>query len=349
MIEVFNEKNQKRVFFPKNKQRSFLLKAYKESKLSWNILSKKLDVSIRAINDWKNEKYSIPLKAIEKLCCIANLKFPDNIQIKERFWYTKIGGKIAGNLLYKRYGIIGGNPEARKQKWLEWWNKLGKFNLPKNFISINIKKPRINKDLAEFFGIMIGDGGMSKYQLNISLNYKTDKNYIIFVKSLIKKVFKVDPAIHRRQKQSLDNIVISRIQLVKFCNALGLKTGNKLKQNLDIPEWIKKNKEFAIVCVRGIMDTDGCVFNECHKIKNKKYCYPRLSLVSASSSLRISVFKILKDLQLNPAIRNNRSVQIENKEDIKKYFKIIGTNNDKHKIRFNKIMEESDSGLFQRS
>lgn len=344
MTEMLNEKYQKRVFFPKNKQHDFLLKISKKSKLSWVELSKKLNISNRTINDWRNEKYSMPIKKVEKLCHIANLKFPDNIQIKERFWYTKIGGKVAGNLLYKKYGIIGGNPEKRRQKWLEWWNKSGKFNLPENFISKNVNKPEINEDLAEFFGIMIGDGGMNKYQLNISLNCKTDKNYAVFVKNLIKKIFKIDPAIYKRQKQSLVNIVISRIQLVKFCNLLGLKIGNKLKQNLDIPEWIKINKKFAIVCVRGIIDTDGCVFNECHKIKNKKYYYPRLSLVSASESLRMSVFEILKDLQLNPKIRNNRCVQIENKKDIKKYFKIIGTNNDKHKIRFDKIINNGGVG-----
>lgn len=164
MIEMLNKKYQKRVFFSKNKQCDFLLKIFKKSKLSWVKLSKKLNVSNRTINDWKNEKYLMSLKIVEKLCYIANLKFSDNIQIKERFWYTRIRGNIAGNLLYKKYGIIGGNPEKRKQKWLEWWEKSGKFDLPKNFISKNVNKPKINKDIAEFFGIMIGDGGMNEYQ-----------------------------------------------------------------------------------------------------------------------------------------------------------------------------------------
>ncbi len=63
------------------------------------------------------------------------------------------------------------------------------------------------------------------------------------------------------------------------------------------------------------MDTDGCIFNECHVINNKKYCYPRLSFVSFSWQLRLSVFKILQKLNFPPKIRNNRSVQLEKRKD----------------------------------
>ena len=82
--------------------------------------------------------------------------------------------------------------------------------------------------------------------------------------------------------------------------------------------------------MRGLMDTDGCLFYECHNIKDKKYCYPRLSFISASAPLRKSVFEILDKLSLQPKIRNIRYVQIENKEKIKEYFNIVGSSNQKH-------------------
>ena len=92
--------------------------------------------------------------------------------------------------------------------------------------------------------------------------------------------------------------------------------GNKIKQQIDIPQWIYSRISFQKACMRGLMDTDGCIFSERHKIKGKLYCYPRLSLVSASAPLRQSVCSILEKLDFSPKIRNNRSVQLERKEDI---------------------------------
>jgi len=337
MIETFNDK--RRIIFSKNKQGRFLLETKDKLKLSWPNFAQKINVHKRTLNDWKREKYSIPFSVVLKICEIANVSMPMNIEIKERYWYVRKAGKIAGKLTYKRYGAIGGNPEIRKQKWRSWWARIGKFRLSPSFISKEIKKP--NKKsiaLAEFAGIVMGDGGITKRQVTISLNYKTDKEYIIFVKNLIKDLFNIEAALYKREKESIINIVVSRTQLVLFCRSIGLKIGNKIEQNLDIPKWIKKNKKFSAACIRGLMDTDGCIFNECHHINGRQYCYPRLSLVSASKQLRLSVFNVLKQLDFSPVIRNNRSVQLEKREEIIRYFEKIGTNNFKHKKRYQKMI-----------
>ena len=107
---------------------------------------------------------------------------------------------------------------------------------------------------------------------------------------------------------------------------------------VDIPDWVKDNLEFEKACMRGLMDTDGCLFWEYHKIKDKKYCYPRLSFVTASVPLRNSVVAILEKLNLHPKIRgeNQRYVQIEEKEKISDYFKIVGSSNPKHLNKYYK-------------
>ena len=86
------------------------------------------------------------------------------------------------------------------------------------------------------------------------------------------------------------------------------------------------------------MDTDGCIFYECHNIKSKKYCYPRLSFVTASEPLKNSVVAILHKLNLNPKVRNanKRYIQIEDKEKIKEYFKVVGSSNPKHLNKYYK-------------
>jgi hypothetical protein len=329
----------KRVIFPKGRQHAFLIKSLKRLDLPWSELASKIRVHPRTLNDWKREKYSMPLLALQKIREITNVKMPTDIEIRDRFWYAKKGGEIAGKLVYEKYGVVGGNPKRRRRKWLQWWNKKGKFNLAGYFVPKDISKPKKDIKLAEFVGIMIGDGGITEKQVTVTLNYITDKEYINFVSNLFKKLFTVEPALYKREKESIVNIVVSRVKLVRFCKSLGLKVGNKLKQKVDIPNWIKKEAKYKTACLRGLMDTDGCIFNECHNINNKRYCYPRLSFVSYSKNLRCSVFKILSELGFHPKIRNNRSVQLENREDIIKYFNLVGTHNPKHKQRFKSFLE----------
>ena len=78
--------------------------------------------------------------------------------------------------------------------------------------------------------------------------------------------------------------------------------------------------------------------SKCHKIKQKVYSYSRLSFVSASLPLRLSVYQGLKNFGFSPKIRNNRSVQLENRAEIIDYFDKIGTNNPKHRNRFEKFI-----------
>lgn len=349
MAELIKSKFDKRVIFPSGEQIRFLLTARQNSKLSWSEFAEKIRVHKRTLNDWRRERYSLPLNVVKRISAVAKLKIPKNIEIQNPFWYVNRGAKVGGLAVYKKYGRIGGDPEYRKKKWLEWWKRAGRFNPNQYFVAREINTPKRNPELAEFVGVMMGDGGITNKQVTITLNYKTDKPYSIFVGNLIEKLFKTKPSIYFRKNESAVNIVVSRTRLVEFCKSIGLKVGNKLKQNLDIPKWIKGDKSLKISCVKGLMDTDGCIFNECHRINEKKYCYPRLSFVSASKKLRPSVFRILEELGFSPKIRGNRAVQLENREEILRYFKLIGTSNFNHKKRFRFIFGGVGSGYPKRS
>ena len=328
----------KRVIFPKGEQSKFLFEQTGKLELSFGQLADKLGVNKRTVNDWRREEYSMPINVVQKICKISYTKMPENIRIESPFWYVNLGAEKGGLACLKKYGRIGGDQAYQKKKWYEWWNKKGQYNhvgcikgpLP-------IKIPKFSVKLAEFAGIMIGDGGITKNQLFVSTNSIDDKEYGFYVKELIKKLFNVDASIYYVGGVNVMTIAVSRKKLVEFCNKkLGLHIGNKLKQGLDIPEWIRKNSEFEKACIRGIMDTDGCIFEECHKIKNKLYWYKRWNITSASSLLRKSIFEILGKNGLSPKIRNNRCIQIEDADSIKKYFKIVGTNNPKHLNKYHK-------------
>ncbi len=329
---------QKRVIFAKGKQKKFLFKQIKKLNISWTNLSNKIDIHSRTLNDWKREQYSIPIDKLEKICKLSNSKIPENIKLKDPFWYTFKGAKLGALASLKKYGRVGGDQAYQKKKWYEWWNSEGKYqNVGCITGSLPIKIPSFSKDLAEFTGIMLGDGGITQNQVSVYTNSISDRKYGYFIKKLIKKLFNVDAFVYFIDSHTVMIISVSRKKLVEFCNKkIGLNIGNKLKQGLDIPNWIKGNLEFEKACVKGLVDTDGCIFDECHKIKDKLYSYKRLNFTSASLELRKSVFDILKKLDLDPKIKNNRCVQIEDKEKIEKYFQIIGTSNPKHLKRYAK-------------
>lgn len=325
----------KRAVFPKRKQKEFLKFIKSKLGLSTKALVRRIGANSRSYSDWQREKYSVPLNILKHLCESAEVILPKNIIVKDPFWYTSTGARAGALAVLKKYGRIGGEENYRKKKWYEWWEKTGKYRNNPYFRTKEIQRPSRNMKLAEFVGIMMGDGGITKRQITITLNCYTDREYIEYVGKLLESLFHVTPAMCLKEKDSIMNIIISRTELVKFCKSVGLKIGNKLKQDLDIPAWISRKKEYQKACIRGLVDTDGCLFYEQHKIKNKLYRYPRLNFTSASPSLIQSVFNRLRNFNLNPKIRrNNGSVQIENKENIDKYFQIIGTSNPKHKHRY---------------
>lgn len=62
--------------------------------------------------------------------------------------------------------------------------------------------PQKNEELAEFVGIMLGDGGITKRQVIVTLNPKTDKAYSIFVKKLMERLFKIKPSMFYEKEES---------------------------------------------------------------------------------------------------------------------------------------------------
>ena len=337
MIDLISEKNSKRVFFPKGRQRFFLETVQRETNLLWKSLAQEAGVHTRTLNDWRKEKYSISLDAIQKFTELSGVKIPEDIIVREAYSHTSRAGKIAGKLVYEKYGVVGGNPEHREHQWRKWYEEKGKFNLLPQFQKRPITIPKKDPLLAEFIGAFIGDGGMSERQITLTLNYKDDAEYVVFMVDVVRKLFETEPGLFTRPKYSVSIITLSRTHAITFLRSMGFKPGNKIRNGIDIPDWIMKNRTYKIACMRGLMDTDGCIYNECHTVKAKKYCYMRLSFVSASPTLRLSVFKILQELGFFPKIRNNRSVHLEKPEDIVRYFEVVGSSNPKHEKRFEKF------------
>ena len=333
MAEQFNSK---RAFLPQTKQTQFINKIL--AKIPIKKAAKLCNISQKTIRDWRRGKFSMDLKIIQELYLKTNTSPPRNIKTKNRYWYVNKGASIGGIAVFKKYGRIGGDPEYRKKKWFEWWEKEGKFKKhPIINVCLPVKKPKKSNELAELIGILIGDGGITKRQITITLNHIDDKEYSKFVIKFIKKLFNLTPSVYHDAKNSVNDIVISRSELVKFFVSLGLPIGNKIKQQIDIPEWIKRNKNFLIACIRGLVDTDGCVIKHSYQVKGKIYHYKKLAFSTRSNPLIKTVYNSLKKFGFSARItKYEKDVRIESKNDIQKYFKLIGSHNPKHLRKYYK-------------
>lgn len=293
-------------------------------------------VHIRTLTDWKREKFSIQMIAAQMLATAASISLPLNVRVVDPFWYTSKAGHLGGVSVYKKYGIVGGNPTERKRRWRQWWEQEGRFK-KHSIIGIRkpIKKPRLSATLAEFVGIMLGDGGISHNQIFITLNSQTDKEYSKFVIKILKKLFNVHASIYKRKDAQAINIVVSRRELVNYCKSIGLPIGHKIRQNITVPSWIKDNKKFSIACIRGLVDTDGSLIKHSYTVKGKLYCYKKLSFSSRSPLLLQSAHEILKGIGFSPRMTYSGSeIMLDRQGDVKSYFTIVGTSNPKHLQRY---------------
>lgn len=333
----------KRAIFPKGKQKEFWSFIMPQIGLSVDELAKKLRVHPRSVRDWRREKYSIPLPALRFLCKKSGTPLPDCITIKKPFWYANLAGPAGAAAVIKKYGHIGGNQEYRKKKWFEWWETKGKFAKNGYFETRKIIKPKESEDLAEFIGIVLGDGGITPRQVAITLNKTDDIEYIEYVSKLIRRLFDVSPSV--LEQGPVVDVLVSRTELVLFLLEKGLRAGNKVRNQVDVPEWIKDNDAFSKRCVRGLIDTDGSYYSEIHNYKEKIYNNCVINFTNRSFPLLNFVRSKLREFDFRPRKSNRFSVCLGREEELTRYFKEIGTSNPKHFRKYKKFMNDKYGGV----
>ncbi|MBP9727771.1 MAG: LAGLIDADG family homing endonuclease [Candidatus Moranbacteria bacterium] len=291
---------------------------------------------MRNLSGWRQEKNSLTLSAMEEICKKRKIAQPGSIVVKDAYWYTKKGAGAGGRAVIAKYGKIGGDEVYRKKKWREWWESEGKLHPSKITQPLPFKKPEFSQELAEFVGIMLGDGGMSDHQFTVTLNRVTDRGYFRFVEMLIKELFDVSVTFYMHKKSLAKRAVVSRVALVRYLvGVVGLHVGSKVRQQVDIPSWIKENRQYSISCLRGLIDTDGCIILHQYLSKGKRYCYKKIGFTSRSYPLLQSASAILLILGIKHRImKNNWDIRIEAQEEVKKYFQVVGTHNPKHLKRY---------------
>lgn len=328
-----------RFIFLKGKQAQWLTKILKRFHLSLEEIAEICGVSARTVRDWKREKFTISENSCILLSKKFNEKLPAGTRLVENYWYAAKGARKGGLRSLELYGppgtkegrILGGLiSQKRRRENPEKYRLLG-CNVPKKFIS-----PKHSNPLAEMMGIILGDGGVANGQLKITLDSESDKKYSEYVNQICKKLFGHRFSVYKRKTCRAIDLSLYGVGLTEILGRLGIKKGNKIKNQVDFPEWIWDRDGFQEKCVRGLMDTDGCVFLHYHTTKGIKYRNIGICFTSLSKPLLLSVSKILSKSKIKHSLyKETGRICIYSLGDVKRYFAQFGSSNPKHQDKFN--------------
>jgi len=211
-----------------------------------------------------------------------------------------------------------------------------------------MKFPRkITRELAEETGWHIGDGSMNFYKnhgkvrgvYQLRGHISDDKNhYITRIKPFFKTLYNLDISLREMPSTRVFGFQIWNDELVNFKHKLGLPLGKKT--NVEIPKGMLNKKENVISVIRGIFDTDGCIYLE---RKNKKL-YPRIEISTISLNLAKQLHFLLNDLGFRATYysvikkQKNRKtsylVSVRGEKMADMWFRIIKPANSKHVKKF---------------
>jgi len=212
------------------------------------------------------------------------------------------------------------------------------INLPKKWTA----------ELAEETGWHAGDGSMNFYKkrglYQLRGHIKDDrKHYLERIKPIFKKVYNIDIHLREMPKTGVFGFQIWNNTLVSFKNKkLKLPLGKKI--DYKIPTEILNDNNLKIAFLRGIFDTDGCIY-----IENKRgRPYPRAEIRIACNKLSEKI----KVMCLSLGIRTTRYAQnrdkdnwstiycisIRGREMVSRWFNIVSPKNSKHITKWDEYL-----------
>lgn len=316
--------------------------------LSWSAFAKILDISVRTLYDLRREKYTLSQNQHKKIVEIIPSSFrqPD-YKLLPDFWHILEAAKKGGVRTAYLYGGPG-TVEGRKKGGINSQKNRRKF--PKLYENCVMRKkitaPRYSHALAEFMGIVLGDGGINnEHQIVVTLHRDNDADYGLYVTKLIKKLFDISPKIYTYRalrRRNVIGVTLSSVAAVEMIQKHGYVKGNKVKNQITVPLWIKNNPLFSRWCLRGLMDTDGGIFHHRHAVGGNRYLNIGLSFSNKSVPLLNFVYDTLSSCGFTPKVgTDNKSINIYREDEVYKYIRLIGFSNPYHRARVEFFEEKS--------
>lgn len=208
--------------------------------------------------------------------------------------------------------------------------------------------PALTPRLAEFLGIMSGDGNIyvgkrSTYRVSISLHSEKDRTYSSFVSELFTELFNKTFHVTCYTNKKLLSLRAYSKEIVYFLHeTYSLPIGPKT--HLDIPPQIR-NSTLGLHFIRGFFDTDGCAY-----IRNTNgYQYPVLKLTTKCHSFGKQIATYLTQYSFRPNINVRKDgcadVILNGWKQLHRWNQLIGTSNKRNKIRARRDLNPQSAGI----
>lgn len=195
----------------------------------------------------------------------------------------------------------------------------------------------ITQKLAELIGIYIGDGNIYRnskrgiYQFKIGLNSLKEKDYALnFLLPMLENLFKTDFGLYTTKNNEIF-VYVNKKKVVDIIESL---SGGEKR----IPKWAFNRPKLLKSLIRGLIDTDGVIFP---KTTNRNI--PQIEFTQKNLKLVKDLNSGLKILGIDSVIRKhskNRNIYelgIYGKENVRRYFDLVGFNNPKNSRRYIEI------------
>src|SRR3989344_2115404 len=299
--------------------------------LPWSYIAQNLQVSVRTLTSWRSKETTTPIEVAEQWRKRFGINIPSH-ELVATEEIRKRSASIGGKARQALYGNLG-TPAGRRRGGFRSW-QTHKKNPLSPFVARKVLHPKRSTHLAELVGAILGDGMLTKYQLILYSNIADEREYAEFLSNLVVRMFGIQPTTVSYREYGVMRIICSRKNMVKYFQAAGLNVGNKTKQQVGVPQWIRRNRGYSRMCLRGLIDTYGCVYIDRHQVQNKTYESLSIAFTNASTPLLDFVEYTLRRFGYTPT-RFGRHIRLRRKKEIFRYAKEIGFSNPKHarKIR----------------
>lgn len=318
---------EERVKFQKGAQKKFFSEVKNKSNYSISKLSGENKIPKQTLANYISGRCLMPSFLFENFCKKYQIDAGSfDISYLPENWGHGEAGRKGMAALMKKY------PDKMKL----WRSKGAK----KGIAGKNIKKincPELNEELAEFIGAYLGDGTINEYLIKISGDSRYDLRYFEYLSNLVQKLFNLNDSkiVKSRTSNELTLIIRSKNLCSFLRDNYGIKFGDKIRNQTRIPNEILSDKKFTLACLRGLVDTDGCISRRGRN--GSQFC---VQFFNGNNKLLEQVRTIGFKYGFFSYF-TGQETGTNSWEKVKKYFNEVGSSNMKHIVRFNVKLQEN--------